>query len=66
MKEVSVNLSIMPILLVVFIVMKVAGVIEWSWWWVFCPVWIPLAFILFICLIYGIVPKFRGKKKPKK
>jgi phosphoglycerol transferase MdoB-like AlkP superfamily enzyme len=30
------------ILLVVFIVLKLTGVISWSWWWVLSPFWIPL------------------------
>lgn len=34
------------LLLVCFVVLKVLGKIDWSWWWVFCPVWIPLAVIL--------------------
>jgi hypothetical protein len=27
----------------VFIVLKLVGVIAWSWWWVLAPFWIPLA-----------------------
>jgi len=29
------------ILLLVFIILKVAGVTMMSWWWVFSPIWIP-------------------------
>lgn len=28
-------------LLVVFIVLKLLGLLAWSWWWVFSPLWIP-------------------------
>lgn len=31
------------VLLVVFIVLKLCEVIAWSWWWVLCPLWIPIA-----------------------
>ena len=27
----------------VFLACKLCGVIDWSWWWVFSPLWIPLA-----------------------
>jgi phosphoglycerol transferase MdoB-like AlkP superfamily enzyme len=34
------------ILLVVFIVLKLTGVISWSWWWVLSPFWIPLGVVV--------------------
>ena len=37
-------------MLVAFIVLKLTGVIAWSWWWVMSPVWIPLAIGLLILL----------------
>ncbi len=31
----------LPVLLfVVFLILKLAGVIAWSWWWVTSPLWI--------------------------
>lgn len=33
-----------------FIILKICGVIYWSWWWVFCPIWIPFAVFLAIVL----------------
>ena len=27
------------LLFVVFLVLKLCGVIAWSWWWVTCPLW---------------------------
>lgn len=26
---------------IVFLVLKLTGVIDWSWWWVTAPLWIP-------------------------
>lgn len=34
-----------------FIGLKLGGVIHWSWWWVLSPFWIPLG----IALVIGIV-----------
>ncbi len=31
---------------IVFIVLKLCGVIDWSWWWVLAPFWIGLALCL--------------------
>lgn len=39
------------ILTLIFIVLKLTGHINWSWWWVLSPVWIGLALVLLIILI---------------
>ena len=49
----KVSLNFGEVLLVAFIVLKLCGVINWSWWWVFSPVWIPLIIVPVILLIYG-------------
>jgi len=38
------------ILFIVFLVLKLCKVINWSWWWVTAPLWIPVI-IVFVCLI---------------
>ena len=47
--------GVLSILLVAFIVLKLCGVITWSWLWVLAPLWIPIAFVLVILLILGIM-----------
>lgn len=42
------------LLFVVFLVLKLCGVIAWSWWWVFAPIWGPLGLAAVIVVI-GIV-----------
>jgi len=34
------------LLTIVFIVLKLTKYIDWSWWWVLSPIWIPI--ILFV------------------
>ena len=29
------------LLAILFIALKLTGVITWSWWWVLSPIWIP-------------------------
>ena len=38
------------LLAIVFIVLKLLGVIKWSWWWVLAPIWIPLTIVLLILI----------------
>ena len=42
------NMKICDVLTVVFIVLKLVGVVNWSWIWVLAPSWIP--FLLYILL----------------
>jgi hypothetical protein len=35
-------------LTIVFIVLKLTGVITWSWWWVLSPIWIPVLIALLV------------------
>lgn len=39
------------VLLIVFIVLKLVGVINWSWLWVLSPLWISL--ILWVIVVVG-------------
>ena len=51
------GITAIDVLQIVFIVLKLCGVIKWSWWLVLMPLWISLGIgvILFIILvIYGI------------
>ncbi len=43
------------LLFLVFLVLKLTGVIAWSWWWVTAPLWVPFAlWLLFIAIaIFG-------------
>ena len=64
-------------LCLLFIGLKLAGVINWSWWWVFAPIWGPIGLVLAIVALmaavagaaFGIaalLDKLGIKKKKKK
>ena len=36
---------------IVFVTLKLCGVINWSWWWVTSPFWIPFAVATVIVVI---------------
>jgi hypothetical protein len=41
------GLGILPIIFLIFLVLKLTGLIHWSWWWVTFPLWLPFAVIGF-------------------
>jgi hypothetical protein len=50
-KSSSGGIGFCGLLTIVFITLKLCQVIDWSWWWVLCPVWIALALA---CLVIGV------------
>lgn len=48
------HLSFEGALAITFIVLKLCGVISWSWWWVLAPLWIPIALVLIVTIILAI------------
>lgn len=46
------------LLAILFIGLKLGGVIDWSWWWVLSPLWIPVVVLIGIGLVILIVAAF--------
>ena len=57
------GIGFMDLLLLVNIVLKLCGVINWSWWLVLWPLWGGIAFILVIFIIIFIAGFFLYKEK---
>ena len=51
----SKGLGLCDVLAVVVIVLKLIGVIDWSWWWVLAPVWIPVIIVVIAYIVISIV-----------
>jgi hypothetical protein len=55
-KNVEVKLGnswFLTVLLLIFITLKLTGVIAWSWWWVLAPFWIPLTIgVVFLAIVF--------------
>ena len=43
------------LLTIAFIILKLTGVISWSWLWVLAPIWIPAAIVIAVLLVVLIV-----------
>lgn len=44
------------LLTIVFVVLKLCKVIDWNWWWVLSPLWIPLgmAVVIIGCIVLAV------------
>lgn len=62
----SSGIGLFELLGVVFIVLKLCGVIDWSWWWVTAPIWIPIVLVFVIIAILFVVRVLRNLGKDKK
>lgn len=44
------------VLVLIFLVLKLTGVIAWSWWWVFSPLLISVALgVVWVASVFAIV-----------
>lgn len=55
--NVSSGIGFIEVLQIVFIVLKLVKVINWSWVWVLSPTWIPLLITIICLLIAWIIYK---------
>ena len=60
------GLGLGGVLGVVFIVLKLVGVIDWSWWWVLSPFWISFGLTVLILLVAVVIVAIREVIKNKR
>jgi hypothetical protein len=54
------------LLTVLFVALKLTHVIDWSWWWVLAPTWIPFVIgtgLFIIAFLFGVFAYFLSKGK---
>ncbi len=61
----SSGIGFLGLLAIVFITLKLCEVIDWSWWWVLCPLWAPVAIVGIVYLYSAIVVKFFSTPEQK-
>lgn len=63
------EISITTILTIIFIILKLCGVINWAWWLVLLPTWggiaLSVIIVAFVCLCGCIAEKIQEKKEEK-
>lgn len=52
----------LEILFFIFLVLKLTDLINWSWWWVTCPIWAGSAFVIIALIIRLIILYKNGKR----
>ena len=66
-RETSGGVGIGMVLFLIFLVLKLTDTIDWSWWWVTSPLWIPVVlsfifliiifFLVFLAILFGLSPE---------
>ncbi|HEG5317614.1 TPA: hypothetical protein SEZ16_001666 [Campylobacter jejuni] len=51
------QIGILGVLLIIFIVLKLLGLISWSWWWVLSPFWLPYSVLFIFSILVNILYK---------
>jgi uncharacterized membrane protein YtjA (UPF0391 family) len=49
------GMGLASVLFVVFLVLKLTGNIDWSWWWVTTPLWGGIALVILVILIIFLI-----------
>lgn len=58
----STGLGLSSVLTIVFVVLKLVGTINWSWWWVFSPLLIDAGLIIIGLILIAIWVSYDNKK----
>ena len=48
------GIGFLGLLTILFIALKLTGHIDWSWWWVLSPIWMPIALVVLVGIIYVV------------
>ena len=55
------GVSFFSLLFLVFLVLKLTGFIDWSWWWITAPLWMPmLSVVIFLLITLAVWLTLRG------
>ena len=59
----SSGLGLSAVLTIIFVVLKLVGVIAWSWWWVLSPILIDIGLSIIVLVIYAIYVACESKPR---
>lgn len=52
------SIGIPSLLTIIFVILRLCNVINWSWWWVFSPLWIVAGLVLLVLIIAGFIGRW--------
>jgi hypothetical protein len=53
--KLKINMRFFILLFLLFMLLKITGLINWSWWWVASPIWVPIVIGLVIVGVTMII-----------
>lgn len=51
------GIGFVGLLQITFIVLKLCGVIDWSWGWVLAPIWMSVALVILLVIVFYLIMK---------
>lgn len=64
------EIGLTTLLTIIFVVLKLCGILQWSWWWVLSPLWggvvIFIVVVVFVGLCGCIATKIEEKRENKR
>ena len=61
-KQASSGIGFTGLLTIVFIVLKLRGIIAWSWWWVLSPLWLStILWVIFVVIALLVEGRKNGR-----
>ena len=51
------GIGFLGVLFIVFLILKLTNIIDWSWWWVTAPLWGALVLGIAVAIIIEIIKK---------
>ena len=64
--ELNTGTLFLELLFLLFLGLKLGNVIDWSWWWVFAPLWMPAVVVvvgLGVAFLLAVISAQRKKVK---
>ncbi len=46
------------LLSIILVIFKLTNFIDWSWWWIMSPIWIP---VIIIIVVFLLIPEYPAK-----
>lgn len=56
------GLGLSGVLTIIFVVLKLVDVIDWSWWWVLSPILIDIGLAIIVLVIFALYIAHDNKK----
>ena len=58
-KQSSNGVTFIGLLFLLLLGLKLANIINWSWWWITAPIWASASLVIIVCLVVLLVYIFK-------